>query len=330
MIASPCWRTREFFPIMKTLNKTETTCFGFYFITGVTSDNTGELFVTNILTCILNVLFSIITCVGNFAILLAIKNTRDLHSPSYVLLGCLAFSDLLVGLLCQPLFVGVKIAEFEGSFTVYCWLRMLQSRSGWTTAGVSFFTIAAVSVDRLIALHLHLRYSAFVTVSRVLQATLVIWILSVILNVVLRFWMMTDEWFFIPLVIFVVVFLVLTVSTIKIFQMVRRHQRKIKSQTEAVSHLQSMTVNILKCRKSAVTVLYIYGLFMICYVPFFGTLITDMLHRYTIKIQIAYDFSGTVIFVNSFINPVVYCWRIREIKKAVKNILREWGGGRNE
>ena len=330
MIASPCWRTREFFPIMKTLNKTETTCFGFYFITGVTSDNTGELFVTNILTCILNVLFSIITCVGNFAILLAIKNTRDLHSPSYVLLGCLAFSDLLVGLLCQPLFVGVKIAEFEGSFTVYCWLRMLQSRSGWTTAGVSFFTVAAVSVDRLIALHLHLRYSAFVTVSRVLQATLVIWILSVILNVVLRFWMMTDEWFFIPLVIFVVVFLVLTVSTIKIFQMVRRHQRKIKSQTEAVSHLQSMTVNILKCRKSAVTVLYIYGLFMICYVPFFGTLITDMLHRYTIKIQIAYDFSGTVIFVNSFINPVVYCWRIREIKKAVKNILREWGGGRNE
>ena len=302
MIASSCWRTREFFPIM---NKTETTCFGFYF-TGVTSDNTGKLFVTNILTCILNVLFSIITCVGNSTILLAIKNTRDLRTPSYVLLGCLAFSDLLVGLLCQPLFVGVKIAEFEKSFTMYCWLRMLQSRSGWTTAGVSFFTVAAVSVDRLIALHLHLRYSAFVTVSRVLQVTLVIWILSVIFNVVLRFWM-TAKWFFIPLVIFVVVFLVLTVSTIKIFQMVRRHQRKIKRQTEAVINLQSNTVNVLKCRKSAVTVLYIYGLFMICYVPFFGTLITDMLHRYTIKIQIAYDFSGTVIFVNSFINPVVYC-----------------------
>ncbi|CAH3197224.1 unnamed protein product [Porites evermanni] len=314
---------------MKTLNKTETTCFGFYFITGVTSDNTGELFVTNILTCILNVLFSIITCVGNSTILLAIKNTRDLHSPSYVLLGCLAFSDLLVGLICQPLFVGVKIAEFERSFTVYCWLRMLQSRSGWTTAGVSFFTVAAVSYPPVIALHLHLLYSAFVTVSRVLQATLVIWILSLILNVVLRFWM-TAKWFFILLVIFVVVFLVLTVSTVKIFQMVRRYRRKIERQTEAVSHPQSMTVNILKCRKSAVTVLYIYGLFMICYVPFFGTLITDMLHRYTIKIQLAYDFSGTVIFVNSFINPVVYCWRIREIKKAVKNILRGWGGGRNE
>ena len=324
MIAPPCWRTREFFPIMKTMNKTETTCFGFYF------DNTREVFITNILTCILNVMFSIITCVGNSTILLAIKSTRDLHTPAYVLLGCLAFSDLLVGLICQPLFVGVKIAEFEGSFTVYCWLRMLQSRSGWTTAGVSFFTIAAVSVDRLIALQLHLRYSAFVTVSRVLQATLVIWILSVILNVVLRFWMMTDEWFFIPLVIFVVVFLVLTVSTMKIFQMVRRHQRQIKRQTDAVSHPQSNTVNVLKCRKSAVTVLYIYALFVICYVPFIGTLITEMFHRYTIKEQIAYDFSTTVIFVNSFINPVVYCWRIGEIKKAVKNILRRWGGGRNE
>ena len=182
MIASPCWRTREFFPIIKTLNKTETTCYGFYF-TGVTSDNTGELFVTNILTCILNVLFSIITCVGNSTILL----TRDLHTPSYVPLGSMAFSDLLVGLTCQPLFVGVKIAEFERSFTVYCWLRMLETRSAWTTAGVSFLIVAAVSVDRLIALHLHLRYSAFVTVSRVLQATLVIWILSLTLSVVLRF-----------------------------------------------------------------------------------------------------------------------------------------------
>ena len=78
---------------MKTMTKTETTCFGFYF------DNTREVFITNILTCILNVMFSIITCVGNSTILLAIKNTRDLHTPSYVLLGCLAFSDLLVGLL---------------------------------------------------------------------------------------------------------------------------------------------------------------------------------------------------------------------------------------
>ena len=141
---------------------------------------------------------------------------------------------------------------------------------------------------------------------------------------------MNEEWFFIPLVIFVVVSVVLTVSTMKIFQMVRTHQRQINSQTEAVSHLQSMTMNVLKCRKSVVTVLNIYGLFVICYVPFFGTLITDMLHRYTIKIQIAYDFSTIVIFVNSFINPVVYCWRIREIKKAVKNILSGWGGGRNE
>ena len=194
------------------MNKTET-CFYF---TGISFDNAQELFVTNVSTCILNVLFGIITFVGNSTILLAIKKNRDLHSPSFVLLGCMAFSDLLVGLICQPLFVGFKIAEIERNFTVYCWLRMLQARSAWTTAGVSFFTVAAVSVDRLIALHLHLRYSAFVTVSRVLQATLVIWILSVMLNVVLRFWM-TVEWFFIPLVIFVVVFLVLTVSTIKIF-----------------------------------------------------------------------------------------------------------------
>ena len=90
MIASPCWRTREFFPIMKTMNKTETTCFHF---TGISFDNVQELFLTNVLTCILNLLFGIITFMGNSTILLAIKKDRGLHSPSFALLGCTAASD---------------------------------------------------------------------------------------------------------------------------------------------------------------------------------------------------------------------------------------------
>ena len=127
---------------MKTMNKTET-CFYF---TGISFDNAQELFVTNVSTCILNVLFGIITFVGNSTILLAIKKNRGLHSPSFVLLGCMAFSDLLVGLICQPLFVGFKIAEIERNFTVHCWLRMLQARSAWTTAGVSTVFHSSCSV----------------------------------------------------------------------------------------------------------------------------------------------------------------------------------------
>ena len=214
-----------------------------------------------------------------------------------------------------------KAAELERNLTAYCWLRLLQSRTAWTTSGVSLLTVAAVSVDRLLALTLHLRYDTLVTVPRVLQVTFLFWILSMILNVVLTFWM-TNVWLFFPMVNFFLTFIVITISTLKIFQTVLRHQRQINDQNAAVSHLQNNTVNVLKCRKSAVTVLYVYGLFVICYVPYIATSIVEVLLGSTTKVLIAYDLCETAIYINSFLNPIVYCLRIRKMRRAVKNILK--------
>ena len=214
------------------MNKTGKACLPF---SGISFDKAEELFVTNILTCILNLSFGVVTFVANTTILLAIKKTRDLHTPSFVLLGSLAASDLLVGLVCQPLFLAFKVAELERNLSAYCWLRLLQSRTAWTTSGVSLVTVAAVSVDRLLALTLHLRYHTLVTVPRVLQITFLFWILSIILNVVLTFWM-TNVWLFMPMVIFFLAFIAITISTLKIFQTVLRHQRQINDQNAAVSH----------------------------------------------------------------------------------------------
>ena len=301
------------------MNKTGKACLLF---SGISFDKVEELFVTNILTCILNLLLGVVTFVANSTILLTIKKNRDLHTPSFVLLGSLAASDLLVGLVCQPLFVAVKIAELERNLNAYCWLRLLQGRTAWTTSGVSLLIIAAVSVDRLLALTLHLRYDTLVTVPRVLQVTFLFWILSMISNVVLRFWMTTNVWLFITMVVVVLTFIVITISTLKIFQTVLRHQRQINDQNAAVSHLQNNTVNVLKCRKSAVTVLYVYGLFVICYIPYIATRIIAELLGYTTKVFIADDLCETAIYINSFLNPIVYCLRIRKVRRAVKNILK--------
>ena len=154
-----------------------------------------------------------------------------------------------------------------------------------------------------------------------LQVTFLSWILSMILNVVLTFWM-TNVWLFFPMVNFFLTFIVITISTLKIFQTVLRHQRQINDQNAAVSHLQNNTVNVLKCRKSAVTVLYVYGLFVICYIPYITTRIIAELLGYTTKVFIADDLCETAIYINSFLNSIVYCLRIRKMRRAVKNILK--------
>ena len=279
-------------------------------------DQTRETLTTNIIVCFLNSVFSIVTCIGNSVILYVIRKAHELHSPSLFLLFCLAASDLLVGLTSQPSFVGFKIAELGNDIGVYCTLGMAHVISSWTTSGMSLLTLSAVSIDRLLAVTLHLRYNTIVTVPRVFRTVVCLWVFALTI-VMLRFWI--TNWLVLPLTITLLTLLVPTLSTLKIFQIVRRHQRQITQQQQSV---QSNTINVLKCRKSAVTVLYVYGLFVISYVPVFVIILIQTYTGYTKTVRIASNYVATAVFINSFFNPVVYCWRIREIRRAVKKSLR--------
>lgn len=284
----------------------------------VNLEQTKNTFIASILTSILNAVFSLLTVSGNYIILRAIWKTQELHSPSFILLFCLAAADLLVGLICQPFFVAYQIAELTDNFSAYCILRMIQNISGWITTGVSFGTLSGVSIDRLLALTLHLRYNTIVTVQRIVRAVCVFWILSIAV-VMVRFWI--RPWIIFPFAVVVASFVVTTLSTLKIFQIIRRHQRQITQQQQSV---QSSTTNaMIKCRKSAVAVLYVYGLFVILYLPFCATMFVEAVTGYTLTVKIAYDYVTTAVFINSFLNPIVYCWRIGEIRRAVKNLLRK-------
>lgn len=283
----------------------------------VNLEQTKDTFTASILTCILNAVFSLLTVSGNFIILRVIWKTQELHSPSLVLLFCLAAADFLVGFICQPFFVAYQIAELTDNYSAYCVLRMIQNISGWITTGVSFGILSGISVDRLLALTLHLRYNTIVSVQRILQTVLLFWIVSVTV-VMLRFWI--HPWIIFPVVAVVASFFVTTLCTLRIFQIVRKHQRQISQQEQSV---QNNTVNVLKCRKSAVTVLYVYGLFVILYLPFCATMFVETFTGYTLAVKIAYDYVTTVVFINSFLNPIVYCWRIGEIRRAVKSSLKK-------
>ena len=299
------------------MNETRKTCF----YLNINLEKTEEVFITNILTCIFNAVFSLITCAGNFIILHAICKDQHLHSPCFILLCCLAFSDLLVGAICQPFLVAHKIAELVDNFPTYCTLRIIQNLSGYITSGCSLLTLAAVSIDRLLAVTIHLRYSVIVTVPRVFQTAFSLWIFSTAV-VIVKFWMKSADWNILSLVILFLTLFVIAFSTSKIFQIVRRHQRQINDQNMAALSLQTNTVNVLKCKKSAVTVLYIYGLLLISYLPFGVTTLVETFIGYTRSVKIAFDYAKTAVLINSLLNPLVYCWRIREMRRAVKNVLR--------
>ena len=98
----------------KVLNVSETnlTCF---FLKVLWQHSSGSITVS-VVSCVVTSLFAYTTVMANGATMLVIWKTRKRHSPSFTLMFCLAFSDFLVGLLGQPLFVAFKSAELLGEF----------------------------------------------------------------------------------------------------------------------------------------------------------------------------------------------------------------------
>ncbi|CAH3113776.1 unnamed protein product, partial [Pocillopora meandrina] len=113
-----------------------------------------------IANCILNVPLMLLSIIGNALVLVAILRTPSIRSPSVIFLCNLAVSDLLVGLVVQPVYVAAEIAR-----TVRA-LSQAAETVGFAGCGVSLATMTAITVDRFLALHYHLQYPNLITTSR--------------------------------------------------------------------------------------------------------------------------------------------------------------------
>ena len=118
--------------------------------------------------CILNAPLMLLSIIGITLVLVTILRTPSLRSPSVIFLCSLAVSDLLVGLVAQPVYIAAEIARtvryFQAADTV-----------GFAGCGVSLATMTAITVDRFLALHYHLQYPNLMTTSRAIYTIVTIW-----------------------------------------------------------------------------------------------------------------------------------------------------------
>ena len=275
------------------------------------------LYSTNIATAVLNSLFSLTAVVGNLLIIFAYKRTRSLHCPANTLLCCLALSDLTVGLIAQPCFVAHKIGEVQRNLNIYCATRIITETAGFITCGVSILTLTAISVERYLAVYFHLRYKEIVTNFRALVTVGILW-LTIGIIASSRFLIKDGRKF--SAVAVPVLFSSLTVTVwaySRIYKQVKRHHRCIQDQENITS-----CKNIVKYKKSTVTMAYILVLFVLSNAPYIGVAIAHRFQGYTDSVKVAYIYVSTCIFMCSSMNPVIYCWRIAEIRRSVVKMFK--------
>ena len=119
---------------------------------------TKEVHSELIFLSVVNTFLALTAFLGNALILLALKNETSLHPPSKLLYRCLAMTDLSVGVILQPLFVAYWMSVVNERWDICYYADLLSSVAAYFLSSVSLMTLSAISVDRLLALLLGLRY----------------------------------------------------------------------------------------------------------------------------------------------------------------------------
>ena len=282
--------------------------------------------------CAITVFTSAATILENAVILLSIRRNASLHTPSNMLLVNLALSDIAFGLLVQPLFIAGVIARIEQRGRAFCVVSVSTNALGNCLCCVSLLTLTAINSERYLALRLHLRYQEVVTVKRILLLVISMWTFGALVGLL---WLLHVKVcrIFSLIVIFSCVLLVSYASS-NVYRIVRYHQRKIHA---TVDHHDAKTKaqELAKFKRATTSMLLVYILLLVCYLPYFCSLVSILSSDQSTPRQTSIrDLATILISVNSSLNPVVYCWRLREIRRAVQNTLRalcstnsvEWQG----
>ena len=125
----------------------------------------------------INILLGITTIIGNTVILIALCKETSFHKPSKVLLRNLVASDLCVGFV-QLVFGAHWFSILQRRWQTCRHLYMVVGIAANISITVSLCTITAISVDRLLALLIRLRYRQVVIVTKVYAIAIVSWICS--------------------------------------------------------------------------------------------------------------------------------------------------------
>ena len=265
------------------------------------------------------------TIILNIVTIHAIRKTALLPKPLRTLLLSLAVSDVGVGLLVQPLYISTLVSRLNKkridciSYTILLAAINLFCIS-------SLLNVVTISVDRFLAVHLHLRYQELVTHKRVIAAVISIWLFSTIIS---------SSAFYDSLLIIsqVVWFVNMTVCLIlvvivywRIYKVLKRHKNQIQSLQiqEVQQEVQNGDLsNFLRLRKSALGTFYVCVVFWICYLPS-HILSFLLLARLLSPISFyeALPYTIALLFLNSSLNPIIYCWKMGPIRRTLMDIMR--------
>ena len=283
-------------------------------------DWVGEFKLPSILFSAVNILLSIAATLGNSLILVALQKESRLHPPSKLLYSCLATTDLLVGLVGQPHYAIYQISLVHEHWSLCRYANYAVSITSYALCGVSLVTTAAISVDRLLAMLLGLRYKEIVTLRRTYIILAIVWVTCLVTGL---FGLLNYSITFRYSLIGIPFCLLISIAAYtKIFRALRHHQAQIQDHAQQQpSHPNAM--NMARYRKAVYSALWVQLALVVCYIPLFTVQIVISSTKQPSNLLIFLTIANILAYFNSTLNPLLYCWKMSEVRRAVKQTIRQ-------
>ena len=275
---------------------------------------TSKLSVALISVTIVNLLVSPLTIFLNTLVIIAVRTTPQLRNKYNALLACLAVTDILAGALGQPLFIAELIYRLTGSpASEFCIIPHAARHLSRAFVLISLQHLALISIERYISIKFPFRYENIVTKRRLIISVVLVWS-QVFLAILFFFYKLSFlsnlfHAFAIFLAIFTIVF-----CRIASYHEARNRMREITT--------QSARAKFLKEKRALKTTSFVIGVVLLCYLPmtlfriFLGALISSPDTFLAVE-----SLMLTFALCNSVVNPVIYCARSAQYRRAFKKRL---------
>lgn len=294
---------------------------GYLFCSGSVSGSDNHRFIA--IHCIsmasLCIVLSITATLGNCLILCALRKETSLNPASKLLLRSLAITDLCVGVIGQPLTIAVIFsALFEHlhlSRLIQIWSQCING----ILCVVSVLTLTTISVDRLLALLLRLRYKQVVTLKRVRVAVFLFWIPTSVAGV-LSVWIIPLFYLYIFwLFTFLAALIISTYCYTRIFLTIRR--LKIQLHDTHGGQTGNTGLNMARYKTTVFNAFWVHLALVACYLPTTVVSSLTIAQGASVTLLLAQVWGFTLVYLNSSLNPLLYCWKIKAVRQATKEII---------
>ncbi|XP_071944223.1 trace amine-associated receptor 8b-like [Antedon mediterranea] len=264
---------------------------------------------------------------GNALVLFLIRQTKSYDKPQYVLLGSLAFVDLLTGIIAVPMFMWTAILQKSLFVRNYCHLQYVPSN---IFVSVSFFHLLLITADRYVSIVSPLQHRKFMELRKIYSAIAISWIISCFYGMVAYFGKLKkiEGIFFcyqvdqradtaqryIALCLVSIGTILMIVMYSRIVFVARKYE-KMRVGTMSTRNL------IRKRYKAAKTSALIIVAFAIAFLPCTLKPVLYLIYQPS-DLLYWYDLIADVlVYMNSAVNPFIYVCRLQQFSCALRRLL---------